>query len=187
MDYYLYKYKKYKKKYLDYKKEIRMQGGSQSNVLKKIIHPIKGPNEITVVLKPFLVYNGNQFANTYQTGIQKVDKIIEKRIAKDHTNIKRIVNFYYESVYYWFDSGLSEKDLLEKNLDIITSGYKFKDGFIYLKLKKSNNNGFNESDYEAIKICFDPYDFGPDAYMLQDIEIYQGPENIFHSKAVKYI
>ena len=169
------KYIKYKKKYLDLKHRLINQYGGHEP-LRHIITPINGPKEITIILKPFLVYDGNIFHSNHKTGIDKVDNIIEKRIAVDYTKIKKILPFYYESAYAWFDSGFKESDLLEKNVKIETIDYQFKNGLIYLKVKKSNNNGFNKNDYKAIRICFDPHDFGPDGYMLQDITIYSGPE-----------
>ena len=130
-------------------------------------------------MRPFLVFGGNQFSKNYLIGNDRIDTIIKNRILKDYTNIKNILPFYYESAFYWFDSekfGLKEEDLLEKNVGIRTVNYRFINGSIYLTVCKTNNNGFDDADYKAIKICFDPDDFGPDGYMLQDITIYQGPE-----------
>ena len=180
---YKHKYLKYKKKYLDLKNKF-FNGENKSNFdenqdrneLKKIIHPIAGPKKITIILKPFLVYNGSENADSYLTGVESVDNIISDRIAQDYTKIKNILPFYYESAYYWFDSGLGEEKLLEKNINIKITDYEFKNGLIYLTAIKSNNNGFNQSDYQAIRICFDPDDFGPDGYMLQDIVIYDGSD-----------
>jgi hypothetical protein len=75
--------------------------------LKEVIHSIDGPEEVTVILKPLLVYDGSEFKN----------------------------------------------------------------GKIYLTIRKSNGNGFSKSDYRAIEICYHPDDFGPDGYMLQDIVV----------------
>lgn len=182
------KYLKYKQKYLELKYirgnqdiSIFVGGASvkQKDLSKKIIHPIAGPKEITIVFKPFLVFNGNEFTSSYLTGIKHVDDIITERISNDHTSIKGVLPFYYKSAFYWFGANeynLSEKDLLEENVEIVPINYKFKNGLIYLTVIKSNNNGFNESDYKAINIAFDPNDFGPDNYMLQDIVIYEGDE-----------
>lgn len=180
---YQHKYYKYKVKYLQYKNNNNNNNKAQAisknynkNKLKDIIHPINGPKEVIVVLKPFLIYDGSQNTESHLTGIQNIDDIITERISVDKTDLKNVLPFYYQSAYYWYDSGLDEKDLLEEDVEIEVFDYKFNNGLIFLSIRKSNNNGFNKADYRAIKICFDPYNFGPDGYMLQDITIYEGEE-----------
>ncbi len=76
--------------------------------------------------------------NTHLTGINNIDTIINNRITNDYTNIKNILPFYYKSAFYWFDSkrfGISENDLLEKNVEIEIMDYQFKNNLIYLTIK----------------------------------------------------
>jgi hypothetical protein len=174
---YKHKYIKYKTKYYNLLKKQKPDDENDNQELKHITKPIIGPKKITIVLKPFLVLNG-EFTNSYLTGINKIDNIIEQRIANDYTKIKGILPFYYESLFYKYGSekfGLKE-DMVEKNIGIKILDYKFENGLIYLTVSKSNNNGFNKADYTAIKISFDPYDFGPDGYMIQDIVIFDWGE-----------
>lgn len=162
----------------NYKTNIQSGGKSigitRNKPLIKITHPIDGPKKITIVLKPFLVYNGSTFLDTYLTGNSKIDSIITKRIEVDYTRLQNILPYYYEIPFHTYGTGLEENELLEKNVEIKCIDYEFKNGLIYMTVKKSNDNGFSKNDRKAIKICFDPYDFGPDNYMLQDIIIYQG-------------
>ncbi|AYV85272.1 MAG: hypothetical protein Satyrvirus8_30 [Satyrvirus sp.] len=167
---YKYKYEKYKNKYL--KLKLKQGGGLDSSIIS---HPIKGPKKIIIVLKPMLLYHGNILSDSHLTGISNVDKEIEKRISNDYTKIQKILPFYYSGAFYWYH-GVGEDKLLEKQVNIIITNYKFKNGLIYLTARKSNNNGFNKDDYKAIEISFDPDNFGPDGYMLQDIIIYKGSD-----------
>lgn len=145
---------------------IIQKGGLARKGVTIIKHPIDGPNEIEVILKPFLIYNGNQYQKTYLTGINKIDKIIKKRIIMDYTRIKEIPR----NALYFTESGLEQGVLLKP------IRYQFKNKLIYLFLKKTNNNGFSHEDYNAIKDYFDPEISGPDTWMSGNIIIYEGSE-----------
>lgn len=139
-----------------------------NNVMIKTINLQGGliVNEIEVVLKPFLIYNIKDYADSYLTGISTIDNVITERIKKDYTNISRIAD--YATKY--------DKHYRNTDAKMICSDYQFKNGLIYLKLHKSNNEPFNKHDYKAIKNAVEIYDNGPETWMEDNIIIYEGPE-----------
>ncbi|QGR54287.1 hypothetical protein [Moumouvirus maliensis] len=118
------------------------------------------PKIITVILEPFLIYNGNEFTSSYLTGIKEIDKVIVERIKKDYTDVKNIVK-------YIFSLSTNNATTLEP------VSYKFQNDRIELQLRKNNGLPFTKSDYEKINKEIED---GADGWMESDITIYEGPE-----------
>nr|WBF71126.1 hypothetical protein [Megavirus caiporensis] len=119
------------------------------------------PKTITVVLEPHLLYNGNESTGSYFTGIDKIDKIIEQRISQDYTDVKNVFQY---TLKYTNEPDSSEIECID---------YKFKDGSIYLKLKKKNNSNFTKDDYDKMH---EDLENGADGWMEGDITIYEGDD-----------
>ncbi|AGC02307.1 hypothetical protein H012_gp143 [Acanthamoeba polyphaga moumouvirus] len=118
------------------------------------------PQIITIILEPYLIYNGNEFTNSYLTGIKEIDKIINERIKEDYTGVKDI--FKYISSFN-----------ANKPTTLEPVNYKFNNGKIELQLRKNNGQPFTKSDYEKIN---DEIENGADSWMEGNITIYEGPE-----------
>ncbi|ANB50267.1 hypothetical protein [Powai lake megavirus] len=145
-----------------------MMGGNNKSVSqnksvsnKSISNNNLTPKVITVILEPHLLYNGNESTGSYLTGIDKIDKIIEQRISQDYTDVKNVFQY---TLKYTNKPDFSEIECID---------YKFKDGSIYLKLKKKNNTNFTKDDYDKMH---EDLDNGADGWMEGDITIYEGDD-----------
>lgn len=95
-------------------------------------------------LKLFLIVDGNQWIGSIKTGNTDMDKLIEQRIKKDKTDIKRI--FYDHKVL----------------------GMKYDGGpFVYLKIQETKN-GLDQNDLKKMQ---EDIEMGPDTWMEGNIEI----------------
>lgn len=124
---YYYKYQKYKSKYLAQKH--------------------KNTQKVRVELRPFFVYDGNEYDTTIYLGHAELDKLVKQRIKNDYTNIKSILDYEYK-----------------------VNNYKFDGNKIFLDLSKKKG-AFTEKDFENIQDTVDPYNTGPDTWMEGNIVI----------------
>lgn len=114
------------------------------------------PRDVTIVLRPHLLWNFNQRSPQYLTGVDKIDKVIIQRLKKDHTGVKNI--FAHHELAH-----------------LVLKKYFFntKDGLIYLKYVKEDKEPFTSEDYAEFQREVDD---GPDTWMGGNITIYEGKE-----------
>jgi hypothetical protein len=111
-----------------------------------------------ITIKPFLIYNSQEFLTSWKTGIKGIDNIIKRKLEDfDENRIQSDVNFYLN-----FDG----EDSLPKN-KIVKSITLF-DGKNYIF---QCNKLLDEKRVIEFVNNIDPYDSGPDTWMGGDIGI----------------